>query len=489
MVATIASGIATCAAFGCSDTGASPAGPVVPSSDTDIGGGTDAATAASTAMMDARVTDEAGAPDRCGQSCGWGAPLAVSPAAGNAVEAYVSSVPQGTTHLAWLQWGADSRAELWAARYGVATGWSTGRTVDAGPYHTMLPSLTSDGRGNALMVYGRNVGGSSSMHESYYGADGSWGQPVAVAAPSEVSGNGAAVMDAQGGATAYWNAGNNAWVVRRDVGGSWGAFDPIGGTAVPDTRIAGNSAGDAIVTWSLTAADAMGGFTSCAVWVRRFDAAAGWGAAELVVTVPGYCVHASPWLDEQGNAALVFVERQGDVNRVWGAFAEAGAAFASAQTIDAGPTGTVSGTALGSDSRGVVLALWYERAGKIWVSRHLRPDGWTGADQVQDTSPEQIIGLDVATTASGELLTAWTQGGASGALALWAAYADAGLAWSDPQRIGEQLVGGPAKPVVALGGKGGAMVAWVQYEDPTQPVGSAVGRVWAAHRASTEDAL
>ncbi len=321
----------------------------------------------------ARPADAAGA---------WGSTTRISGEANNINSLQVGIDANGNAVAVWTQNqpGPLNPINLWANRYGSATGWGSAQrlALPDGDRLDLDPSLSVSASGRAFVTWTRNGSG---ILASYADVGGAWSDPTLLDAGQVSTGVGTprVIADATGNAMAVWPQGAlnaSAQFVtnltsKRFASGAWsGAAVPLyapvvtpTGTRLVETRMAINGAGQMAAIWSLrdrsvhaAQSSAVGAWSAAVVvrpasslelyglaevgidslgnmfatwaarsdtpagtpevWLNRFAPGSGWAQATVHQTTADATGNPRLAMNDHGNAAMVWIRNGSDGSRV-----------------------------------------------------------------------------------------------------------------------------------------------------------------------------
>ena len=296
-------------------------------------------------------------------------------------------------------------------------------------------------------------------------APAGWLPPVDISATGEHAGVPQVVLDAQGNATAVWEAWNGEDTVvesaYRPAGGSWQAPAdlslPAGEITVvsgehdaQSPRIAVDGHGDTTIVW-----ERYGGTNRIIIEVAYRPAGGSWQAPASVGEVHTEWAP-EPWIavDELGDATVVW----NDAGVIESAYQPAGGSWGAPVAVSSGGEAVVPQAAV--DAQGDATVTWMAQDGSEWVVQSAyRPAGgsWEAPTELSQDGEE---GGDphIALDAHGDTMVAW-DGHYGESEVVRAAYRPDGGSWQAPADV--STVGDEAQSLrVALDAQGDALIAW-----------------------------
>lgn len=332
--------------------------------------------------------------------------------------------------------------------------------------------LAMNGRGDASLVFIRELIGDFTPNAIRYTEASGWGDVFELSPSLSLSSNNGVTvsMDDAGNSFAAWvqeSLQSTGDVMTRRFSAAGDSWEPAveldTSTAVASAvDMDVDSAGNACIAWS----------QGNAIWASRYDVAlTDWQQPfELVPT------HNSPYV----NAAAGCTVAWGDGSDAWVTQEENAGQWSTplnlssqstAETYIAGLTGNASGT--------VAAALYVVDSAQftLWVTGFSGLPGadWTNPRQLESSNAGDTHYLAPAMDASGNILFAWMEWGASGfGYQLWSARYTTGQGWGAVELLADSEEGvvefGPA---VAIDAAGNGFVTWTQRDTAN------IQQVWA----------
>lgn len=300
----------------------------------------------------------------------------------------VPEVAVGTNGTAVAVWGrvTDAGYSVQAARKTPGGAWSDGVTLSSTDSSGLIPHAVVDGSGNASVIWA-SENGTGPVRAAHRAAGGSGWTAQVTLAPT--GGQADLAVDHNGNLLATWTRDNKIYVARKAAGGSWTTPAVISGSSnAQSPQVAVDGSGNATAVWmSFDGAD-------YDVRSARRPAGQPWGVA---VTIAGSNDdETSPELtvDHAGNAVAAWDHVTGGVQRVEGAYRQAGQNWSVPAFVS--PESEPSSVAdIDIDESGNVLALWTGDVGGKNAARvsTLLPNGTWAA-------PVTLSEAGVSTTAN-----------------------------------------------------------------------------------------
>ena len=355
---------------------------------------------------------------------GWSAPQRLEANSGSVRDIRVAiDKNSGRAVVAWTQLSSPGAYDMWALQVDPATGWGAPALLETGAGTVGFASTGIDANGNAVAVWSQ-IGPATrfSIYANRYTPSGGWGTAELIET-DEVSGvvNGdpAVVVAGSGEALAVWKRStgisSSLWTNSANASGTWGAaaeLVPDAGTSqsIGAHDLAIDAGGNALLAWGQV--DLPGGSNQweSAVWFKRFSGGA-WQGGTARVGAPVLSTQAflsTPVLRvNAAGAAVVSWGRQD--NALVAATAAPGAAFGADTVVRAAASQALTSLpGLGVDDASNAIAAWTQAPGDLYTSRHTLAGGW-GAQALQETSDEAANTPDVGMNELGNAVLAWQQ--------------------------------------------------------------------------------
>ncbi len=240
---------------------------------------------------------------------GWGAPVLVETANGDAQEPHVAIDGAGVGFAVWSQFDG-TRTNAWTARYAPGSGWGAPALLereDSG--WALSPKVEANTAGDAITVWYQSDGARNNIWAARYQRGLGWGAATLV----ERNDTGDALepkgaIDPSGNAVVVWHHYDgtrfNIFGNRYVAGAGWGSAvlleaESSGDAVLPD--LAADGAGNMVAVWYQHDGARYN------IWANRFIPGAGWGSAALIET------------DDAGNAfnPKVAVDSGGNATAIW----------------------------------------------------------------------------------------------------------------------------------------------------------------------------
>jgi hypothetical protein len=351
---------------------------------------------------------------------GWSVPIAFSPGVPVGSMPELGMQADGEAVLAWYGVSGGT-GHIYVARARKGSDFGTPAAIASADSPTGL-RLHVRATGHAIVGWTQNdAGGVLRAWASVYAPGGAWSSAAAVDAT--VYGVDSASLrvaaDALGGAFTAWSEQDQGaagvWAARYALGSGWGTpivLDTSSGSAAqPD--ISASSDGHAVATWMQPDATAM----VQQVFTSRFDPAAGWSTAELLMSSANATGYSFPYprvaMNDGREALAVWreLDRTSLEFTALGSHATAAGAWATPFQLD-GPLGASSTSqdswltpALAGTGDGI--AIW---CGMDQIRTRTYHAGGSWGDRTQLSSGTYASAEPrMAMNASGQTIVAWTE--------------------------------------------------------------------------------
>lgn len=349
---------------------------------------------------------------------GWGMPeLIENNNSGDARAPQVTINNNGSATVVYEQLEGWIRTDIWANRYDAATGWGTAELIetnDSGDAY--LPQVAMGDNGNAIAVWQHSNGSGWNIWANLYEAGIGWGTAELIKTNDSVDARYPQLaMDGNGNAIAVWqqNDGflNNISANRYEVGIGWGTAELIetndsGFANYPMVAMDDNS--NAIVVWSH-----WDGWIRNDIWANRYDAATGWGTAELIETNnSGFAENPRVAMDSNGNAIAVWSQYDGLRNNISANRYEVGIGWGNATFIATNNLWVAGNPQVAIDGNGNAIVVWWQWNGaqnNVWANRYEIGIGWGTAELIQANPSEWCDPPQVAIDDLGNAIAVWPQ--------------------------------------------------------------------------------
>lgn len=346
----------------------------------------------------------------------------------------------GNAFAVWKEWDG-SYERIRANRYAVGAGWETPALIDIldVPYEWSSPIIVDAG-GHAVVVWKKGQAYASDVWAKRYTVGAGWSTGALISTNDTlIQENSLAVAaDPAGNVIAVWVQYGMLFANRYDTVLGWGSPTPIGPQPAsppccldPPVAVDVNANGDAVVVWAEDFATNEG--WGSRVWANRFTIGQGWGRATLIEdgsfdSTYGRAESPRVAIDQIGHATAVWTSVRYDRGESWiftNRF-EVGAGWATAMPIKTGgkfaiggggpgfPTCLGGASQLDADANGNALVVWSEFDGvrcHIWASRYVSDWGWVTPTILDPTDLNSATGAQLSVDASGTATVVWSQHG------------------------------------------------------------------------------
>lgn len=345
------------------------------------------------------------------------------------------------------------------------SGWGTPLVLEFDDTDALeYPRVGIDGDGNAVVIWRRSDGDSSTLTAQHYTAAEGWGEPVPLDASPGGSESPRLAVAANGSALAVWRAfdGTHDGIASRryEPGAGWGETEwlDVMGESASAPRIVVDDVGNAAASWIQSDGSSM------RLWFQRYDAVAGWGTARPIDSGGRDVSCASLTIDGFGNALAAWQQQDDLAPELWSNRYDTTLGWEGAELID---SEEASCPELVMDANGNAILVWTRpRAqgapGSVWANRYVLGAGWGTSTFIEDYAETEAGGDVKATLAvnpTGHATAAWLRYQSDGTPdGVWANRYDVGSGWGTPERIGG-FTGTPMHRV-AMDAVGDALVVW-----------------------------
>jgi hypothetical protein len=336
----------------------------------------------------------------------WGAPVALSPGGTDAFDPDVSVGADGTAVAVWRQ--TDGTNDLIRASVRPPGGsWGAMETLSAAGQNAVLPAVSVDQAGTAVVVWSRFSGSIWEIQSSTRQAAGTWQTVVTMGtaspAPSDID-----VAAASGRAAAVWIAQVSTdqravAAVREGSSGAWGVSTMMNMTLTSAASAEVGIAGDGTATVAFRH-ESSGVYD---VRARTRPLAGAWdaglviGAADSLTTDIELEVHAL------GDVTVAWTRNDGTSRRVEAVTRSTGGAFSSPVLLSPFGIGASNPT-LAFDGAGGVSAAWRQtEVGAEVVYVASRPPGLLWSPALKGATTKAVSGVPVITHTLGDIAAAW----------------------------------------------------------------------------------
>lgn len=298
---------------------------------------------------------------RYSATTGWGAAERIDTGqSGTTFGHRISSDAAGNAFAIWSE-QVGSRDSIYSNRYTVGTGWGAAQLIESDDtYNAYSPQISVDAAGNAIAVWAQRIGSWASIYANRFSVGTGW----AAAELIELGDAGSAEdpqisVDAAGNAVVVWTqfdgVRDSIFANHYSVGTGWGTaelieLDDFGNADVP--QISGDGDGNVLAVWH----QYDGPHRS--VYANRYAVAGGWEGAELIES--GDADHArNPeiGLDMEGNGLAVWYQDDGDKYGIYMNRYDANIGWGAAEQIEF-DGGDSYHPKISVDNNGDALVVW-----------------------------------------------------------------------------------------------------------------------------------
>ncbi len=251
---------------------------------------------------------------------GWGDinPLENTPSGTR--DAHFALDPAGNAFVSWTQPDSAGRRRIFANRVsGGASGIPVRIDNVAASVNANDSRVGSDAAGNAMAIYRFEVTTTNdAIGATRYVVGTGWTPPVMIDTSNTEIDEAQVAVDPAGNALAVWIEGGvtkEIWANRFTVGNGWGTAQrlAVATASTEGLQIAMDRAGNAIAVWTQYVP---GVNDSTEIMALRYVAGAGWGTALSIDNETDDVVDPHLAFDASGNAVVVWLSYDGNVNNV-----------------------------------------------------------------------------------------------------------------------------------------------------------------------------
>ena len=268
-------------------------------------------------------------------------------------------------------------------------------------------------------------------------------------------------VDGQGNAIAVWAHGNGSvdriWANRYTPGGGWGTpqtIDDNTGNAT-EPHIALDSAGNAVAIWVRENIVSRRGVVAASF------AAGAWDAPQDVEGNAGNARAPRVAIDASGVARAIWIQHDGNFERVRSGRLQGGSWDMSTSSIDGG-TGNASDARIHVFANGAALAVWVQLNGatpRLWHNR-FNGIGWSTADLLDENNTSfNLDAPSLAGDASGNAVVVWAQGTATTSSTVYARRYSGGT-WGNADVLSGAGTDSAARARIAMNAAGETVGVW-----------------------------
>jgi hypothetical protein len=276
----------------------------------------------------------------------------------------------GSAVITWHQFDGV-RNTLWAKRCTKLGVWSSAELIETNTTgHADCPDIATSTSGHTMVVWQQFDGLRSDVWASLHTLDRGWGHAKLI-----------------------------------ETGGDGGASDP---------QVVFNACGAAIVVWEQYDG------VRWTIWANNYVIGCGWGEAKPI-GVDNVSHIGKPYIatDADGNAMVVWSQREGMANSIWANSYDAIAGWGVATLIGINPVGTTSTPQISNDNSGRTNVLWWQsdavKNESLWINGFVVGVGWCNAMPIESSGRQDSNTPQVITGTGGNVIALWRQtNGSSG---------------------------------------------------------------------------
>ena len=350
---------------------------------------------------------------------GWTAGTYIeSNSTASAVFADLVADDNGNAYVAFLL--QASQSDAYVARYVAGAGWQAPERLETLPGQAQRPSLAVTGDGTLFACWYQFDGAFFSTFARRFTPAAGWGPALNIEATAGDAYNDASIgVDDAGNAICVWNQDDAGALMtfanRYSAGTGWGMAGAIetNRSSTVTARISVGAGGQGLAAW--TKGDS-GGYH---VYTNSYTPGTGWGTPRLHANTSVFLQAATPHVDSQGGALVVYSTYDGVRYNGWADRYTPGVGWGGAslfETIDGSIGNQVFKEQLSSDGAGNYMLTWAANEGpynNVYAGWYLAGRGWAQAVGVDDTSAP-AYGAVGALWPSGEGYLVWAQSTTAG---------------------------------------------------------------------------
>jgi uncharacterized protein YbdZ (MbtH family) len=307
---------------------------------------------------------------------GWQTAMPIEFGTGTAAAPQIAMSSNGEAIAVWHQFDG-TRNNVWASRYAPGTGFSIARLVETNDAGSALDARVSiDSIGNSLLIWRQSNGTRFSLWAARYGIGSGWSTAMLV--ENDESGDAQAtdvVFDLNGDVTVSWQQHDgtrfNIWTNRFDVTSGWGTATLIDSEDLGDAfnaQLASDRDGNLMAVWYQFDG------TRFNIWANRYSAETGWGSPAVIETNDGgEARFPRIAMDTNGNALAVWRQIDGSRIKIWASRYRSGGGWAEPVLVEnSALIGNALGPRIALDGRGNAHVVWFQPVngqGSIFANR------------------------------------------------------------------------------------------------------------------------
>lgn len=380
------------------------------------------------------------------------------------------------------QTGPDNNAdsvldagEVSTTTYACNKGWGTAALIEADNAGSAVnPQVAFDKGGNALAIWAQHMGPgtATSIWSARYTPETGWGAPVLVETEAGDASNPRIAFDASGNALAVWGQEGVVAPFRRSI---WANRYTASGWGVPvlietddtgtadEAKVVMDAGGNALAVWVQDDGNAQ------RINSNRYTAATrSWGAAAFVDradTAGSADVQIA--LDNTGNAIAVWSQRVGNSSSVWSSrYAVAASAWAAPKLLVTDDALAATSPQIAIDAAGNAWAAWSQVVGTrthLVANRYSAEAGlWAGAAPLEAGTGD-ATSQKIAMDDKGNALAVWGQPEGT-RYDVWSSRYTAGIGWGTAALLETDNAGTVGSPQIAFDASGNALAVWMQSD-------------------------
>jgi hypothetical protein len=364
----------------------------------------------------------------------------------------------------WAQGLGDGSVRVYSSIAAPNSTWAPAQAIDPGAQGNVgRLALAINAAGRAMGAWELQNGPQADLMAAEYLPATGWSVPQPVESRLEPVSHPRLVVDGQGRTVAVWRQSDGTaeslWAAHHVPGQGWAA--PLlleveaGGVSAP--ALAMDSLGNALVAW-LQPDD--GGLR---VLTSRYSPGAGWTPPTLVSSsAMGATVAVSM---STGGSAMVLFRRSepfsiGTIHRLYAAREEGSQGWSAPVAVSGTGLSVDADFAVALDAQGVALTAWTLASSNpsLHTCRFTPEQGWAACQQGDSTTAQPSVGVD----RGGNFILAWVSNSGGTDYAVTARYPAGASALGALHYLEGHHAGASKRPRLAVNAPGSAVVVWAR---------------------------
>jgi hypothetical protein len=397
----------------------------------------------------------------------WLSPSNLSPAGSNADRPGVAVAPDGEAIAVWSYYNGSNEIIQAAVRPASGGAWQSPVTLSEAGRNASSPRMVVAPDGEAIVVWELFDGSHQIVQASVRSeAAGAWGSPVTLSEASHDAYSPQIGLDPSGEAIAVWEFYNGSHAiaqasVRPQAGGAWQTPVDLSETdhEAYSLQLAINAKGEAIAVWAFN-----NGSTDIAQASVRPEGGSSWQAPIDLSETGGYASQPHIALNDEGEAVATWSLSAAEELIQTSVRLASGGSWQTPVTVGRGEFSmNFPEPQVAIDARGDAVAVWSltESGGRETVTAAVRPSAsgsWrtpVKLSSASDDAEEPQVAIDP----QGETIAAWRAYNGSYTAAQVSVLASPEGSWTAVQDISEAS-GVVFQPEVAIDPRGDAVAVW-----------------------------